>query len=265
MNLDHALALALTAATLVTSPAARAAHGPSDADLLGARTVGVLPVLVTGPSAAAWTRLGVSLSLPVTAADAPRVAVPAFEPGVADGLAFAGTADDADVRILRYGYFLGLMPALVASSNASREATAAKLLGSIDTLTPLGPEVVAAVRAALARPDEVDGAASARVMALAQRGLADGDARKHGYLASGMWLGLTLLAVWQAEVDETLLGMAGPLADLLEEDAAFGGTDRGVAGVLRGVAEALGQRPVDASRVMHLGATVLELDPDRAR
>ncbi|PKN56457.1 MAG: hypothetical protein CVU56_15975 [Deltaproteobacteria bacterium HGW-Deltaproteobacteria-14] len=262
MNLRQTLALTVSISTLAAAPALAASGAPSDADLLGARTVGVLPILATGASAAgAWQRVGVAIG------DDSRGGVRA--PGVvavqlaADrGFGFAGSATADDMRVLRYGYYLGLMPAVIQSGHAQRREMAAKLLASTDAIAALGPEIRDAVVAALSSLDSVDGAAFARVLAGAQLGLAEGDARKNGYLAAGMWLGLTTLALWQGEADETLVGMAEPLAALLDEDAAFGAADREVAAIVRRVAAELRQPRVDAQRVLEMTGEVLQVQAD---
>lgn len=264
MKLRHA---ALTALALVTfgAPAALAAPaGPSDADLLGARTVGVLPILATGPSAdAAWTRVGVAVASGERGADARAPGAVAVELGDA-GFAFAGEATSADVQALRYGYYLGMMPALIESEHAGRADVAARLLESLHVLEGLDAAVVDGVKAALASVEAVDGAAFAEIMAGAQRGIAEGDARRHGYLAAGMWVGLTTLALWQGRADDTLLGMVHPMTALLEEDAAFGSADHQVARVMRRLAVELAMARPDADRVFAMAAEVLEIDVDAA-
>lgn len=262
MNLRKTLALILALSTLSAAPAFAASGSPTDGDILGARTVGVLPILATGASAAgAWNRVGVAIG------DDSRGG--GHAPGAVDmrldadgGFGFAGSATADDMRVLRYGYYLGLMPAVIQSHHAQRRDMAAKLLASTDAIAALGPDIRAAVVAALSSLDSVDGAAFAKVLAGAQLGLAEGDARKNGYLAAGMWLGLTTLALWQGEADETLVGMAEPLAVLLDEDAAFGAADRKVAAIIRRVAAELRQPHMDVEKVLEMTGEVLKVEAD---
>jgi len=268
MKLVASLVLAALATSPVSAPYAATpapAAAPSDAELLGARTVGVLPVLATGDSAeATWARVGLALSGIHGGHGALPVGPVTAELGGPSGLAFAGAAGDEDIRILRYGYFLGLVPTLVASKHESRVQVLATLAAGLDALAGLDPDIVPAVKQALASTTTVDGAAFARVLAAAQRGLAEGDPRRHGYLAAGMWLGLAAMAVWESRADATWLGMARPLATLLEEDAAFGAADRKVAEILRAVAKQLGRAEFDGQFVLELSAEVLEVGADPA-
>src|SRR5690606_37641751 len=102
----------LALAGLLVAPPAMAA-GPSDAELLSARTVGVMPVLATGATEGrAWARVAMAISAGERGAHGSLPGAVAVDLGGDEGFGFAGHADDADVRVLRFGYYLGLVPAL---------------------------------------------------------------------------------------------------------------------------------------------------------
>jgi len=262
MKLFRTLTLSLTLSSLAVAPAFAATGGPSDAELLGARTVGVLPILATGGSrAAAFDRVGIAIGDDSRGGGhAPgAVTVDLAESG---GFGFAGKAESDDIRVLRYGYYLGMMPAVIRSGHEKETEMAAKLLASIDVIAPLGESMRDTVIEALTSLESVDGEAFAEIFANAQLGLAEGDARKNGYLAAGMWLGLTTLALWNEQADESITGMAEPLAVLLDEDAAFGAADRKVAAILRGVAAELRKPRLDTDTIMAMTGKVLAVEAD---
>lgn len=219
---------------------------PTDKAILGAKTVGVLPVLATGLSRKASNQA-------LTLATAGR----AEKPGVVDpnsvvkidansGFGFAGQATDADVILLGYGFVLSTL-VLEAGDPARLAKSVDVLKKGREVLAPLTPELVAAADRYIAAgmAGRVDLEALAALLGAAQEGLAKGPARGHGYLVAGFWYGLTLVAVSNQSVSTDLVALARPLAELFDADAQFDGADRNVAANLRAMAAIIGAESID--------------------
>jgi len=222
---------------------------PSDASLLEARTVGVLPVLSAGPSRdGAYLRMAAAVE---QGAEASRPGLRAGELASLDvdaGFAFAGESTEDDVHILRFAFILGGLAAEAHDPHAVRE-TAHSLAAARGLLAPLSSDAIEALDRVVAAAHEgrVDTRAIVESLRAAEEGIAAGPARAHGYLAAGLWFGLSMLAATLDEVDPGFIAMAGPLAMMLDEDAVFGGSDRRLAAELRAVAGLLGAPQLDAA------------------
>lgn len=252
----------LTLSSLIASSALASGEVPDPAHLLSAKTVSVLPVLTSGPRAAAYQRLEATL------ASAPgATAASAVRPGelvaldASAGFGFAGASTDADIAILRLAFLVGAIPASEGKELASMIATYER---ARDSLAPLTPELVAAADHVIeaARSGRVDAHALTTAMRLAEEGISTGPARAHGYFATGLWFGLSAHVVSSPRADSAFTSMAGPLAVMLEEDAEFGGSDLALATELRKVAAMLVSGGVDLAQYRRSVATAMAVGAD---
>lgn len=245
---------------------AEAGPPPDDGELARAATVGVLPVLMPGPSrqagyaslAATWSRGQAG-----QAVGAPGEFVTVDGPG--GGFAFAGQAGAGDVQIMKYAFLLGAT--LTQASNPERLAEMVKTLtDGREVLAPLSPAVVKAVDAFLAsaKAGDIRAAALAEALMAAEEGIAAGPARAHGYFAAGVWLGTAMTAAGIDGLDPAFAAMAAPLAVMLEEDAQFGGADRKLAAVLRDVAQTFAAGKPDPTAFRAALSKVVDVTADVA-
>lgn len=260
------LTMTLGAAMLMGPNAALADGGePQDAELLGAKTVGVLPVLATGVSrqetylhVTAMVMRGVEAN--VGGDGAKLVPMEASGDG---GFAFAGESTSADVRILRFAFVLGGL-----ASNGGDEAlfkqAVAFLESEREAIAGLEPRLIAAVDRYLtgAKAGQVNAQAVVDSLGAAEVGIANGPERAHGYYATGVWLGLTYLALAVDEPNPNFYGMAAPLATLLEEDAGFGGSDLALAKEVRALGELLATPRASLDAVERHLAAALDVEAD---
>ena len=249
----------IVTALLAAAPATVAAELPTDAQLLGAKTVGVLPVLTSGPSRAqAYARLRVLAARGVEAkAGGDGAALVRLEAD-ATGLAFAGASTANDVRILHFAFIAGGLASNLANTELFGQAVAF-LEALREALAPLRPEVVAAMDrfVAAAKRGEVDVESLLAALSAAEEGIASGPPRAHGYFATGVWLGLTFSVAATREPDPEFGAMATPLATLLEEDAEFGGSDRALAKEVRALGLLLSKPGFDNAAIKrHLSAAL---------
>lgn len=233
----------LTLSTLIATPAFSAEGSPRPEDLLSAKTVSVLPVLTSGPRAAAYQRLEATLA----SASGRSLVDPTTMVSIDEsaGFGFAGASTDSDVMILRLGFLVGA----VGSTDAERLDKVIKTYDKArESLAPLMPEVIAAADKviAAAREGRIDTSALASAMRLAEEGIAKGPARAHGYFAAGLWIGMSGEVAAAPYADSGFTAMAFPLAIMLEQDAEFGGSDLVLAGELKKIANMLVAGTVDA-------------------
>jgi len=253
----------LTLSALVSTSAFASDGLPVPQTLIDAKVVSVLPVLTSGPRAAAYQRLAATIANREGQAGA-------FNPSSlvslegASGFGFAGASTDADIAILHLAFLVGSIPA-VAGDPVELGKIIAAYEKSRETLAPLLPEVVASADQLItaARLGKVDATALASAMKHAEEGIGHGPARAHGYFATGLWLGLSMHAVSGARADETLTSMAFPLAVMLEQDAEFGGSDLTLAAQLRKVASMLNVGGVDLDAYKSALVTAMSVGADR--
>ncbi len=253
----------LTLSALLSTSAFASDGLPVPQTLIDAKVVSVLPVLTSGPRAAAYQRLAAIIANREGQAGA-------FNPSSlvsldgASGFGFAGASTDADIAILRLAFLVGSIPA-VAGDPVELGKIVAAYDRSRETLAPLLPEVVASADQLVtaARVGRVDATALASAMKFAEEGIGHGPARAHGYFATGLWLGLTMHTVSGARADETLTSMAFPLAVMLEQDAEFGGSDLTLAAQMRKIASMLNVGGIDLDAYKSALATAMTVGADR--
>lgn len=268
MNLQRlSLAGLMTASLLFTSVAspAMAEEGPprpADSDLIGAKTVAVLPVL--GAGAARKTAFIEAAS--VAALTDGRSSFAASEVTSIDpsqGFGFAGASTEKDIVLMRMGFLIGSLATEVDDPKAF--ASTVEMLGAArEVLAGLSPAVVTAydryVASGKARQVDVD--ALADLFMAASEGIAAGPQRAHGYLSGGIWFGLAMSSASMGKPNPGLASMAGPLAVLFEEDAEFEGSDRKLAASLREVAGILRADKLDGERFKNALMKVFTVEAD---
>jgi len=243
--------------------------GPSAESLLGATTVGVLPVLSSGVSRdASYQRMAAYMSMGATLEAGTRPLARGgdlVELDIDSGFAFAGASTEADVAILKYAF---LAASLTAQANDPAEIrdTAGVLEAGRALLAPLSPETISAIDRFIltAKRGQIDASALSASLMAAEAGIASGPARAHGYFATGVWLGVSVLAAALDEADPGFIAVAEPLAVMLDEDALFGGSDRQLAAQLRRLASLLSQPRLDGEAFMSALNAALSIEPDEA-
>ena len=279
MGTTHRLPLFLALGALMASAhAARAGDpaAPDDAAFIGAKVVGVLPVMATESSRERhYRRLGGALASAFArtartaragqaadARDLPTLVAP-------PPLAFAGPSLEADLFLLHYAFALGALPTL---ADEPRRALVTQLATQRGALANLTPVCGAAIDRALASAagGNLDANALATAMRAAEAGTASGDPRAHGYFVAGLWFAFSLTMASAEQPDLSFVAMAGPLARMFDEDAEFGGSDRQIAKTLReaarlGAAPFVGQARVDVDALKAVIRAVLAIKGDGER
>ena len=254
----------------------------TDAAFRSAKTVAVQPVIMGGGGAwfAMASRLVQATAQPAdvvatgqTLSELARSAPARSRPAARAGFGFAGAASSSDRAMLRAALHMGALQ----SARGLGDVCATKRLYAAtfterERFAALRPAVQRLVQAALrsgSLPNGQPGAPAmnatlhatmtiAELVAAATLGTAGKDARAHGYLAAGVWAGGALLVATLGG-DTQYAMMAEPLALQLDKDATFGGADRAVAKVVRGIATELRQRKPNADRIRGLVQQLVEL------
>jgi hypothetical protein len=259
-----AAALTLLLATVVI-PVASAQDIPTDAELNDAETAAVQPVLVVGASPeAAWGQVsGFLASKHERTSAVPVVSMP----NLADegGFGFAGKARAADMRILAHAVLLGRYAGMVAQGGTSRDVQS-KLAETADAVyAPLAPRVKSALAALITGlgTGRFDPALFAATLRMAEGGIATGPQRAHGYLAIGLWAGLSPMVAGIAGDRSIYAGMAGPLAILLREDAEFEGADVQIAKTIETMAVSLATKTPDHTGLAASADSLFQVKSDK--
>ncbi len=223
---------------------------PSDGDILEAETVAVQPVLGVGAGEnVAWYDIANYAKIAkVDKDEAKEVLSTSLEaPKAVDGgFGFAGASAAKDIRVLHHAMALGFIPALVKAGGAGRaKGLAEKLKKSHSALADLTPKTQASalMLVAVGTVDkEVKGKLIGMILGEALkagvRGVAKGPQRAHGYYLAGIWAGGAMM-YGMLGGNDTYADMAEPIAQMLDKDASFGGSDRVIAKHLRNIAKQL--------------------------
>jgi len=262
--MKHVIATIVTLGLALGTGTSALAAEPTDAELLEAKTVGVLPVLATGLSRQDTYRNVAAMGLRGVEAKPKGHGAGLIDLGAGEGgMAFAGSSSTADIRILQYAFIAGGL-ASNADNPAMYKDAVAYLEGQREALASLSPKLVAACDAyvAAAKAGRIDVESLVNALAAAEEGISAGPERPHGYFAVGAWLGISFIALAAGEPDPDFYGMAVPLATYLEEDAIFGGSDRALAKEVRAIGKLLAQKNPDLEALKkHLGAA-LDIEAD---
>lgn len=221
---------------------------PADADLLGKKTVAVLPVLAAGASRRT-TFLEAASVAARTDGKSPFQAKDVTSVDPSQGFGFAGASTEKDIMLMRIGFLVGSLATDIDDATAFGKS--AETLGAArEVLAGLSPAVVSAYDryVASAKNGRVDVDALAELFMGASDGIAVGPARAHGYLTGGIFFGLAMTSASLGKPNPGLATMAGPLAVLFEEDAEFDGSDRKLAAALRELAAVLKAETLDGER-----------------
>lgn len=246
----------------------------SDEHIMQANTVAVQPVFMVGADAdAAWSSMSEQISLRKSSGDATKAldaAAALVAPKKTEGgFGFAGHSSDDDIKILRYGIAAGILPVMVKFGRTKRAAAmAAELDASAGLLGPLTKQTqaAAALLRTLGKSGKADGKLLGMLYASSIRsgmvGIAQGPQRGHGYYATGVWAsGAVLLALLGGSA--VYADMGEPLAVLLDQDAAFGGSDRQLATMVREIAAEVRKDKPDAAKIMTVIAKMSTVTSDK--
>jgi hypothetical protein len=264
MILKRALGAALLSTTLFGASAS--AEGPaalptdllsgqastkllaSEIDVEKLQVSQVQPVMLIDSGARNQIRAAIARSgqLEADAGQKARIdsAVPAIKAPAdhgSQGFGFGGSSSELDIISLQYGYMLGMLPIIQATSPEKFKDTLAMLDKLAQVNQFYGPAAQAAIGqfVSAAKQGRLDDKAYMEMLSGATQGMASATnsevERRHGYLLLGLWSGLTTIAVEAGAVTDNLANSGNTLVMLLKKDAAFGGSDVQLAAKLEAV------------------------------
>lgn len=208
------------------------------------KTIGVQPVLAAsntrGVFESQMAAMAAGLTLqPDRAAATTKAAGSALQAD--QGFGFAGKAQSSDVALLIIGSTIGMLPAVMKFESQDVGPLVEELQSLVTKLQGrVAPNVTKALDLVLASARARDFEQTAKSVLLAMAVSADSiqkdSERAHGYLATGLYMGIASLWSAAGAPNEALAQIAPPLVMLLEEDAVMGGADRTIAAQLKIVA-----------------------------
>lgn len=266
MNIKSFSLSAVLVAALTFPGSALAEEGlpkPADSDLLGKKTVAVLPVLGAGASRRA-TFLEAASVAARTDGKSPFAAKDVTSVDPSQGFGFAGASTEKDIMLMRIGFLVGSL-ATDVDDTAAFAKSIETLVAAREVLAGLSPTVISAYDRYVAsgKNGRVDVDALAELFMAASEGIAAGPARAHGYLTGGIWFGLSMTSASLGKPNPGLASMAGPLAVLFEEDAEFDGSDKKLAAALRDLAGVLKAETFDGERFKAGLIAVFSVEADK--
>lgn len=185
-----------------------------------------------------------------------------------EGMGFAGSSTKLDIVSLQYGYLLGNMPLAAAAKGEQMK----KLTDTLDAMqqlhgvyaTDLGGKISKFVKSA--RAGKIDHVAYLEMMRAAGQGIASANdtagQRRHAYLLLGMWTGMASMSAATQSVPKEVRDMGGMLVDLLEKDAAFGGSDRALATKIKVINGELGKSKISTAAVTAAISEMMNIEQD---
>ena len=182
-----------------------------------------------------------------------------------EGFGFGGSSNASDIISLKYGYMLASLPMLKGQRLKDTAAALAKL-GQLNGMYSgeVARHLIAVVDSAERGDVDVDALTS--LMTASAQGIASASdssgERVHGYLLAGMWLGLAQTSAAVGASNEGFASLGTSIAQMLEKDASFGGSDRSIALQVRGISTQLAAKAPDASRVNSAVKTALAASAD---
>lgn len=238
-------------------------------DLSEYKTVAVQPVL-----SASNTRGQFESTLAAAASElmfTPERAASVKERGVPaesdQGFGFAGHAHQSDIALLSASITLGMLPAGMKIDSAQLAQKVPELKRIVAQLEgKVSPNVTKALHLALdyvgARDFQNATKAILVAMAISADSITKGSERQHGYVAVGLYTGLSAMFVAAGQPNKALADLASPLVMLLEQDAVMGGADRAVAAQLELVAAELTSPMPDYNKLRGVIAAMDAVKPD---
>ncbi len=233
-----------------------------DSMFRGSAAVAVLPAMIgAAGSDAAWLDLALGLTGGKLDAAAAVAAVAAPLDQGASAHNFAGLDNASDRQVLRISVALGhLMTLRGLGDQAAAAALTAELRGNDaqQAIAVLDPVTRGAIAALLSdERAEMVGVHLGRAFTAGLRGLPTQE-RAHGYFVAGLWAGSATLVALRGG-NEAFRGVAEPVAQLLDKDAAAGSLDPKLARVLRQSAGELAKQTPDATAVRKHADRILDL------
>jgi len=233
------------------------------------KTVGVAPVLSASNTRGQFeATLAAQASTFTYAQDKADVTKKAASKGLeTSGFGFAGKAGGGDVALLILGSTLGMLPAAMKLDAATAKNNATQIQALMPKLEGrVNGDVLKAVGIALTaiQGDDFQTALKALLvaMALSADSIKKGNERAHGYMATGLYAGLS--ATWAAagQQNTAYAELAAPLVMLLEEDASMGGADRQVAAQLKIVGAEMAAGSPSLDKVVSAIGAMQAVKPD---
>jgi hypothetical protein len=234
-------------ADLFSGPAA-VQLGATTIDPLSLSTAKVQPILLSDSGSRTQVGGVLSQTSQLKASDAQRSRVSASVPSIKapaasgdQGFGFAGESSEIDTISLQYGYLLGMLPLLQATSPDKFQETLKTLQGVAQLNDLYGKNSQAAIKAftAAASQGKFDERAYMDMILGGTQDMAaasdSSSERMHGYLVIGLWSGLAMLAAEADAIPAALPSTGNTLVMLLEKDANFGGSDLQLAASLKAV------------------------------
>lgn len=185
-----------------------------------------------------------------------------------EGMGFAGSSTKLDIVSLQYGYLLGNMPLAAAGEGEQMK----KLTDTLDAMRQLHGVYDADLGAKIskfaesARAGQIDHVAYLEMMRAAGQGIASANdtagQRRHAYLLLGMWTGMASMSAAAQSAPKEVRDMGSMLVDLLEKDAAFGGSDRALAGKIKLINNALGEPEISTAAVSAAITEMMNIEQD---
>jgi hypothetical protein len=232
--------LALVLVSLVATPALA---NPKKINLSEYKTVAVQPVLAASNTRGLFeSQLAAAASTLTISADrgaAARKTSAKLEGG--SGFGFAGKAQAADVLLLNIGTTIGMLPTTMNIDPAAAKQRIPQFQAALTAVKgKVAAEVVKAIELALAAADAGDFQTTTKAllvaMALSADSIRKGSERPHGYMATGLYVGLATMFIAAGQPTQPLADIAVPLVAYLKQDAVLGGADRKVAAQLEIIA-----------------------------
>jgi hypothetical protein len=89
-----------------------------------------------------------------------------------------------------------------------------------------------------------------------------GSERVHAYIAVGLFAGIATTWAAAGKSNDAFGGLAGPLVQMLEQDALMGGADRAIAQQVKAIAAALSSGTPNVDSVLSAIQTMESVKPD---
>ncbi len=165
----------------------------------------------------------------------PKLTAPAQASGD-QGFGFGGQSGEIDLVSLQYGYILGVLPLLRATSSPEKFQELTAQLDQMAKLHALYTGEVGAnaqLLVASAKAGEDNSDAYMNLLQSATRGISQAEnvegERLHGYLLTGMWAGFAQLSTMAGGSNAQVAQIGDGIQHLLMKDASFGGSDQQLA------------------------------------
>jgi hypothetical protein len=154
------------------------------------------------------------------------------------GFGFAGKASGGDIQLLAVASAIGMLPVMMKLDAEKAKQNAAQLAAYVEKIKgSVAADVTTALSLGLqaVQTDDMQTALKAFLVAMAIAGdsISKGSERQHGYISTGLYMGIATTWAAAGAQNTALANLAAPLVTLLEQDAAMGAADRQIAAQLK--------------------------------